>query len=176
MQLFSYNPHHFLLLAFSSFLLFNNMLYCFSQHFLTSQHVLCFLQHVFLLLSSFIALTLFSQPSWDRICLNLMFMLRSTCLFILSHVFAQIYFFMLRSMCLCALCHVCVLRSICWYAMCLYSPLVPRCLSFLCFGPYWWGVDLDPVVQAYIDTPRPISKVWIISFMNVYVCLISSMP
>ena len=30
--------------------------------------------------------------------------------------------------------------------------------SFLCFDPYWWGVDLDPVVQIYIHTPRPISK------------------
>ena len=68
--------------------------------------------------------------------------------------------------CLCLDLHVYVLRAmfVCLdlyvdcYAICFYSPFVLWCLFFLCFGPFWWGVDLDPVVLAYIHTPRPISK------------------
>ena len=61
------------------------------------------------------------------------------------------------------------------YVMCFYNPFVPSYLSFLCFGPYWQGVDLDLVVQAYIHTPRPISKVLDHFLLHVYVCLLASM-
>ena len=116
------------------------------------------------------------MPMFRSMCLCAPFhfcMLRSTCLCFLCHVYSQIYVPMFRSMSLWAPCHVyvqihvfmCSVPCLCAQiyilvanAMCFYSPFVPRYLSFLCFGPCWWGVDLDPVVQAYIHIPRPISK------------------
>ena len=94
-----------------------------------------------------------------------MLILRSTCLCVLCHVYAQIYMFMLRSTSLCLDLCVYVLRAmlvcldLCWL-LChvllkLFHPLISL---FLAFWPFWQGVDLGPMVQAYIHTPRPILK------------------
>ena len=94
-----------------------------------------------------------------------MLILRSTCLCVLCHVYAQIYMFMLRSTSLCLDLCVYVLRAmlvcfdLCWL-LChvllkLFHPLISL---FLVFWPFRQGVDLDPMVQAYIHTPRPILK------------------
>ena len=107
------------------------------------------------------ALMILAQPSWVRICLNIVFVLRSICLGVFCHVYAQIYLFMcslsclcldlhvyvllamlmLRSISLCALCHVHVSRSTYWL-LChvLLQPfyLLLSLFSFffsMCFGP-----------------------------------------
>ena len=200
MQLFSYNPHPFIFIAFSCSIICSIAFPSMS---------LWFFQHIFLLMPLFITLILLAQPSWARKCLNLMFVLRSTCFqapchmyaqiymptfsmpwFCLDlHVYAQIYKPKFRSMSLWAPCHayaqiyvfmcsvpcLCV-RSIRWL-LChvLLQPLCSLMFLFLVFGPFRWGVDLDPVVQAYIHTPRPISKGLDYFLMHVYVCLLASM-
>ena len=109
-----------------------------------------------------------------------MFVPRSTCFQALCHVYAQIYMpmfslpcfcldlhanaqiyvFMLKLMCLYAPCQACMLRSILVAMPCatlaLFSPLLIS--LFLAFWPFWWGVGLNPMVQSYILTPRPILK------------------
>ena len=76
------------------------------------------------------------------------------------HANAQIYVFMLNSMCLCAPCQACMLKSIlvampCATLALFFPPLIS---FFLAFWPFWWGVGLNPMVQSYILTPRPILK------------------
>ena len=75
------------------------------------------------------------------------------------HVYIQIYVPIPRSMSLCAPCHACVLRSTC-QLLChvLLQPFCPLISLFLVFWPLLVGCRSDPVVQAYIHTPRPISK------------------
>ena len=139
MQLFNYNPHPFLFIAFSCsiicFIAFPSMFFLY----IASQHVLWFLQHVPLLFAMIYLLILLAQPSWARICLNSMLELKSTCLCFLCHVNAQIYVPMFRSMPLWAPCHaygqiyvfMCSVPCLCAqiyvgvYAMCFYSPFVP---------------------------------------------------
>ena len=191
MQLFSYNPHPF---SFYSFLLFNNMIYFFSQHVLAFQHVFmvflaCFLAYAMIYRFDIVGLAFLG---WDMskfnvcayihmllgslpcLCLDLhayvffaMFMLRYTCLCFLCHAFAQIYMPMFRSMSLC------VLRSICWL-LChvLLQPFCSLMPLFLGSGPFWWSVDLDLVVQAYIFIPKLILK-GLDNFLYVYSCLLA---
>ena len=80
------------------------------------------------------------------------------CLCLDLHVCAQIYIPMFRSMCLCAPCHACVLRSMLVAIPCASKALHLLISLFLMFCLLWQGVDLDPVVQAYIHIPRPILK------------------
>ena len=93
--------------------------------------------------------------SMPCLCLDLhayaffaMFMPRSTCLCLDLCLFGPCVMPMLRFMCLCAPCHICVLRSICWLIMsCASRALLSLDIfSFLCFGPYWWAVNLDLMV------------------------------
>ena len=160
MQTFSYNPHPFLFKAFSSFFLFNNMLYCFSQNVLAYQHVLWFLQHVSLLftmiyrfdvvglaflgqdMSKFSLLVCYAQIympicSFSCFCLDLL-------------LYAQIYVFMCFVPCLCAqiymlVCHV------------LIQPFGSSMSFFLVFWPLLVGcrsrsrgLGLHRYTQAYI--------------------------
>ena len=123
-----------------------------------------------------------------------MFVLRSTCLQALHHVYAQIYmpmcslpclyldlcFFrslvmpMLRYLHLCASCHVFVLRSICWL-LChvLLQHFCPLVSLFLVFWSLLVGcrsrsrgLDLHPHTQAYIKVFGSFP------YMHVYVCLL----
>ena len=101
------------------------------------------------------------------------------CLCLDLYVFAQIYMFVSRSTCLCLDLCVYVLRAmlvcldLCWL-LC-HVLLQPFCLLisiFLTFWPFQWGVDLDPMVQAYIRTLRPISK-GLDHFLYTYPCLLA---
>ena len=112
-----------------------------------------------------------------------MFMLRSTCqcldlcVYVLRAMllcldlcsYAQIYMFMCFVLCLCAWIYVGC------YAICYFSPFCHQISLFLAFWPFWWGVDLDPMVQAYIRTPRPILKGLDHFLLHVVVCLLASM-
>ena len=114
MQLFSYNPHPFLFIAFSCskicFIAFPSMFLLYS----TSQHVLWFFQHVYLHFTmiyrfDIVGLAFFGQDiSKFQACAQIyMFMLRSTCLCLDLCLFGPCVVPMFRSICLCALCHVC---------------------------------------------------------------------
>ena len=113
-------------------------------------------------------------------------MLRSTCLCGLCHVYAYVVFimFVLKSTCLCLdLCacaqiymFMCSMPCFVLYMLfavpCASKDLLSLlCLSFLRFGPYWWGVDLDPMVQDYIHTPWHISK-GLDHFLYACLCLL----
>ena len=76
-------------------------------------------------LPCFISLMLLVQPSWVRICLNTLFVLRSTCLGAFCHACAQIYMFVCLKVCLDAM-----PSALQFYISCL-------CL-FLVFG-FWVG-------------------------------------
>ena len=176
-------------------------------------------------LACFITLMMWAWHSWVRICLNTLFVLRSTCLGAFYHVYAQIYLFpcfllclcldlhvyllfamfVLRCTCLCTFWHVYALMYMSMYFFpCLYLDLhvyvlfvfhvllamfvnrstywmlclvllQPFCL-FLCLFLVFWPLGR---VQIQILWSRPISmhlglhqRVWIISFMHVYVCLL----
>ena len=108
-----------------------------------------------------------------------MFLGSFPCLCLDLYVFAQIYMFVSRSTCLCLDLCVYVLRAmlvcldLCWL-LC-HVLLQPFCLLisiFLTFWPFQWGVDLDPVVQTYIRTLRPISK-GLDHFLYAYPCLLA---
>ena len=111
-----------------------------------------------------------------------------SCLCIDQHVYVFFAMFLLRSTCLCLDLCIYVLRAmfvcldlyVSCSAMFFYSPFVPSYLNFLCFDPFWCGVDLDHVVQAYICTPWPISKgldhflypcLCLLFMIYAYVCL-----
>ena len=215
MQLFSYNPHPFHFTAFPNFICLRKCFYFFSQHVLASSMSLQLSQHVSLLMPRFIALMLLAYPSWTRVCLNFMFVLRSTCFQAPCHVYAQIYMpicslpclcldphvyvflamFMLKSTYLCVLCHVyaqiymLVFRSmflyldLCVYVLCamlvcsylcwLLCHVPPLISLFLAFWSFQWGVDIAPMVQAYIHTPIPILKgLDQLLCMSVFACLL----
>ena len=104
-----------------------------------------------------------------------MFMLRSMCLCLDLCLFGPRVMPMLRSMCLCASCHACVLRSILVAMPCASIALLPLDISLSCFWSFRQGVDLDPVVQAYIHTPRPVSKGLDHFLLHVYVCMLAFM-
>ena len=95
--------------------------------YLASQQVLWFFffQHVSLLLPCFNALMLFAKPSWARINLNFVFVLRSTCVCAPCHAFAQIYMFMCSLPCLCLDLHVYVL----------FDMFLLRCVSLSALCP-----------------------------------------
>ena len=132
MQLFNYNPHPFLFIAFPNFFLLNNMLYlfflacsCFLACLNSFYSMFPCLCHDLQLLCCWPSLFGIGYVYFSCFCLDphdfrllAMIMLRSTCLYVLCHFFfldlhvsAQIYVPIFRSMCLCALCHACVLRS-----------------------------------------------------------------
>ena len=90
-------------------------------------------------------------------------------------VYALLAMLMFISISLCAPCHVHVSKSTCWL-LC-HVLLQPFCLlmyPFLTFWPFRQGVDLDLVVQAYIHTPRPLSK-GLDHFLYICLCLLASM-
>ena len=111
-----------------------------------------------------------------------MFMLRSTCLCVLCHVFAQIYMFLLRSMWLCLDLCVYVLHAIfvcldlCWL-LC-HIILQPFCSFISLFLVFWpllvgcrsrsCGLGLHLHTQAYIKGFGSFP-------LHVYVCLLASM-
>ena len=136
-----------------------------------------------------------AQPSWARICLNIVFVLRSICLCAFCHVLAQIQVFMcyvlclclnllvyvffamlmVRSISLCAPCHVHVSRSTCWL-LChvllkpFYLLLSPfSCVLALLVGcrSRSCGLGLHPYTQAYIKGFGSFSLC-----MSMYVCLL----
>ena len=85
--------------------------------------------------------------------------------------------FLLRSMFvfMCSMPCLCAWIYVGCYAMCYFNPFCPLISFFLAFLLFQWGVDLDPVVQAYICTPRPILKGLDRFILHVNVFLIASM-
>ena len=179
MQLFSYNPHTLLFITFPSFICLIKCYYYFSQHVLASQLVsidliACFLAYALIYCFDVVFLAFLGQDmstfhvctqihmilaSLPCLCLDLhvyvffaMFILKSTCQCLDLCSYAQIHVFMHSIPCLCAQIYVGC------YAMCYFSPFCPLISLFFSFWPFQWGVDLNPVVQAYICTPRPILK------------------
>ena len=123
MQLFSY-----ITIYTFCFIFLHNMSICFPQYI---PALYCFLACFITFFSKspsffpcFTALMMLAQPSWARICLNFVFMLRSTCQ-------CAPCMLMLRSLSLYALCHVHVSRSTCWL-LChvLLKPFI-SCYPFL---------------------------------------------
>ena len=157
MQLFSYNQHPFLFIAFPFFFLLNEMLYLLFLACSCFQHVLQLSQHVYLLFSMIyhfdvVGLAFLGQDmskfhvcaqihmilgSFPCLCLDLhayvfftMFLLRSACLCLNLHVYAQIYVFMCSVPCLCAQIYVGC------YAMCYFSTFCPLISLFPAFQPF----------------------------------------
>ena len=158
---------------------------CFPQYIFTLS---CFLtwfqpfQHVSLLFSfiycfDVVGLAFLGQdmPKFyvcDQIHVPMCFLLCS-CLDLLVYVLLAMLMFIFIS--LCALCHVHMSKSTCWL-LC-HVLLQPFCLLMYLFSMFWpfrQGVDLDIVAQAYIHTPRPISK-GLDHFLYVCLCLLASM-
>ena len=135
--------------------------------------------------------------SWARICLNIVFVLRSmclgaflACLCLDPCVYVLFSMFMPRSTCLSVHCHACgqiyifecfMPCSCVQIYMLVAMPYASKAFLslvisfFLCFGPFGR-------VQIQILWTRPTSihlglyqRVWIISFTCVYVCLLASM-
>ena len=111
-----------------------------------------------------------------------MFMLRSTCLCVICHVFAQIYMLVLRPMSLCLDICVYVLHAmlmsldLCWL-LChvLLQPFLSLDISLSCFlalsvgcRSRSHGLGLHPYTQAYIKGFGSFP-------LHVYVCFIASM-
>ena len=111
------------------------------------------------------------------------------CLCLDLQLYVLLAMFMLRSICLCALCYVCVqiyifvhsvpcshvqIYMFGCYVMCSYSLFCLLMYLFLVFWPFRQGVDLDLdlVVQAYIHTPKPISK-GLDHFLYACLCLLA---
>ena len=147
MQLFSYNPHPFLFIGFPSI-------------FLLPSISLQFFQYVSFLMPLFITLILLAQPSWARICLNLMFVLRSISFQAPCHVYVQIQMPMCSLpclWCLCAPCHTCVLRSMLVTMPCASKALFSLYVSLSCVLALLvgcrsrsCGLGLHPFTQPYI--------------------------
>ena len=160
MQFFNYNPRPFLFIAFSCsiicFIAFPSMFFLY----IASQHVLWFLQHVPLLFAMIYLLILLAQPSWARICLNLMFVLRSISFQAPCHVYVQIQMPMCSLpclWCLCAPCHTCVLRSMLVTMPCASKALFSLYVSLSCVLALLvgcrsrsCGLGLHPFTQPYI--------------------------
>ena len=112
-----------------------------------------------------------------------MFMLRSTCLCVICHVFAQIYMLVLRPMSLCLDICVYVLHAmlmsldLCWL-LChvLLQPFLSLDISLSCIlvlsigcsRSRSYGLGLHPYTQAYIKGFGSFS-------LHIYVCLLASM-
>ena len=113
---------------------------------------------------------IFSLPC---LCLDL----HAFCVLCLIH--AQIYMLVFRSMSLCLDLCVYVLHAmlmcsnLCWLQChVLLQPVLSFDISFLAFWPFQWGANLDPVVQAYIHTPRRILK-GLDHFRYTYPCFLA---
>ena len=105
-----------------------------------------------------------------------MFMPRSTCLCVLCHVFAQIYIPMLRSMCLCASCHAYMHRSMLVAMQCASKALLSLDISLSCVLALIGGVQIQILWARSTFTHLGLyQRVWIISFMHIYVYLLDSM-
>ena len=112
MQLFSYNSHPFLFMTFSSFSLFNNMLFFFSKHVLATQHVFmvflaCFPAFAMIYCFDVVGLGFLGQdmPKFN-VCAQIHMLLGSLPCFCLDlHAYVFFSMFMLRSMFLQALCY-----------------------------------------------------------------------
>ena len=179
MQLFSYNLHSLLYLSSQLVYLLSIVYLCFI---LLPSSFIVVIACLLAFLTCFIALMMRAQPSWARICLNIVFFyqihvprcfLPCLCLDLYLHVYVLLSMLMLRSIFLCALFHVDVSRSTYWL-LCyvLLKSFVSFCTFFLFFGPLGR-------VQIQILRSRPTSmhlglyqRVWIISFMYVYACLL----
>ena len=204
MQLFSYNPHPFLFIDFSSFSLFNNMLYCFSQHVLTSQHVFmvflaCFLTFAMIYHFDVVGLAFLGQDmSKFNVCAQIHMLLGSLPCFCLDlHAYVFFAMFMLRSMFLWAMCYayaqilafLCSMPCLCDQ---IYMLVAMPCASIALLSldiSLSFVLALIGRVQIQIPWSRPTSthltlyqRVWIISLyayvclLYVYVCLSRSRP
>ena len=133
-QLFSYNPHNFLFIAFSIFLLFNNMLYCFSQH-VFMVFLACFLTYAMAYRFDVVGLAFLDQDmSKFNVCVQIHMILSSfPCLCLDLHAYVFLAMLIFRSTCLCLDLCVYVLHAmlvclyLCWF-LChvrFYSPFVP---------------------------------------------------
>ena len=105
------------------------MLYCFPQYIsyfiLLPSMFYSFPSMPPCFLACFIALMMLAHPSWARICLNTLFVLRSTCLGAFYHVFVQIYMFRCFFPCLC----------LDLYAQVLFSIVCVQIYMSICFWP-----------------------------------------
>ena len=192
MQFFSYYLHPLLYLAYNMLYCFPWYISCFILLYLASQHVLQLFQHVSLLPHIFycfddVGLAFFGQdmPKY-HVCTQI-YMLRCflTCLYLNLHVDMLFDMFMLRSICSCAFCHV-MLRYMCSVPPChvyaqIYMLVAMPCafVAFyllLCLFLMFWALGR---MQIQILWSRPTSirlglhqRVWIISFMHVFACLL----
>ena len=156
------------------FILLYNMLYCFPQYIslfiLFPSMFYSFSSMSPCFLTCFIAMMMLAQLSWVMICLNTLFVLRSTCLGAFyhvcaqifmsmcffpfpcapQHVYAQIYIFMCSLPCLCLDLHVGC------HALCFSSLFVSCYAFFLSFDPQVGcrsrscGLGPNPYTLAYI--------------------------
>ena len=137
------------------------MFYCFSQYIscfiLLPSMSYCFSGMYPCFLTSLITLMMLAQPSWARIYLNTLFVLRSTCFdalhhvsMLLCHACAQIYMLLCSLPCLGVQIYMLDAMSSVW--LCLF---VSYYVSFLYFGPQVGcrsrsiGLGLHPYTQAY---------------------------
>ena len=97
-----------------------------------------------------------------------MLMLRFACLCAPCHVYVWIYIFECSLSCSCVQIYMLIAMP------CASKAFFVSCYAFfLCFCPFKQDVDLDLVVQAYIHTPRPISK-GLDHFLCAFLCLLAS--
>ena len=147
MQLFSTMYTHLFSQPFYCFISLYNMFYFFSQYIsyfiLLPRMFYSFPSMSTCFLICFMALMLLAQPTRARICLNTLFVLRSTCLCASCHACAQIYMFMCLKLCLDAMPGA---LQLCFSCLCL----------FLVFG-FWVGcrstssgLGLHPYIQVSI--------------------------
>ena len=179
MQLFSYYLHPFNCLA--SFIALSCLTTCSIAFHSISLALSCFLAMFYFFssmspcfLTCFITLKMLAQPSWDRMCLNTLSILRPTCLSALYHVSMLFSILVLRYVFLCSFpCQVCgstcldAMPSACYVFMFLVMP-------FSCALALRQDVDLDLVVQVYIHIPRPTIK-GLDYFLYACVCLLAFM-
>ena len=123
-----------------------------------------------------------AQPSWDRICLNIVFVLKSTCLCASCHVYAQIH-------CLCTLCRDVLVCSMPCSCVQIYMSVAMPCasLAFLSLDislscvlalqigcrSRSCGLGLHPYTQAYIKGfgSFPLCMCVLACFYVLYPCL-----
>ena len=119
-------------------------------------------------LSYFTVLMLLAQPSWVRICLNFVFVLRSMCLGAFQH--AHAFFFLLRNIaCLCLDLLVYVLLALFMLGFtCLCAPChaYAQIYIFVCSMPY-------SCVQIYILVAMPCASKVFLSLVIPFSCVLA---
>ena len=196
MQLFSYNPHLFLSIAFPSFILLNICFICFPQHVIASQHVFivfiaCFLPYAMIYRFDVVSLAFLGlDMSKFHVCAQIHMFLDSLpfsclcslpCLCLDLHAYVFFTMFLLRSTSLCldlcvyVLCAMLVCLDLCWL-LChvLLQPFLSLNISLSYILPLLvgcrsrsCGLGLHLYTQAYIKGFGSFS-------LHIYVCMLAS--